>query len=935
RRLDTWQSTLFAARATQIRAKETGQALPGFHSFVSPVLRGGQPALHVVVDIASLDRLWLIATVGGDNYNFDQAIWGEPKLIDAAGAETPLSSVKPTSAQVGWGTLLTDNNHTNQGLRVGGTTFARGFWAHAPSQLRFDLPHRSARFEAWVGVDMAAGGNGTVSFKVMDEADTTDTAPTLWLLLARDFTRAAEQREMGWEREDGLWEADWKPGDVTALAGRYAAACRRVPGLLPEAEALATRVDDQTGLDAVRQVYYRSRRLAALLPRLGALPVEPLRRAVNDLSTRFGARYPNGGAYLTRLDAIAAAAPAAVEAAKAGSIDAMDAAVKLVESFDTLQREALLANPLLDFDRLLLVRRRAAQLGLPQNWQGNSTLPRSGFDNALVSLAWRDPDSPYQTVFQPTDGHFVGDVDLHWNADRLLFSSLDAQNRWQVFEIRPDGSALRQVTPGDQPAVDNYDACYLPNGDILFDSTAPFVGVPCVFGSDHVAVLFRCDADGKHVRQLCFEQDHDWCPTVLNNGRVLYTRWEYADTPHSQTRLLFHMNPDGTEQSEYLKSNSYWPNGFFYARPIPGHPTEVVTVISGHHGVPRMGELVLFDPARGRYEADGAVQRIPGHGQKVEPVIRDALVDGSWPKFLHPYPLSDSYFLVSMQPDAQSPWGLYLVDRFDNLLCLRAEPEWALLEPLPLRKTPVPPVVPDKVDPRRRDALVYLENIYAGPGLKGVPRGAVKKLRVLSYEFAYHNMGGLLGVLGMEGPWDIKRILGTVPVNEDGSAFFRVPANTPLSVQPLDSEGKALQLMRSWMTAMPHAELDDGHARRDAVLRGVPRAAEQLTRQRRLGGAAAGARPDPAVVWAGARFQLPTRSAAGDRPLLHHLPRRRRRERPARHRADQGLPSGHAGHGRPGGRAVLGGLRRAAPLRAAAGDRERPAPAQPARVPRR
>ncbi|MDP7135604.1 MAG: hypothetical protein QF437_34275, partial [Planctomycetota bacterium] len=93
--------------------------------------------------------------------------------------------------------------------------------------------------------------------------------------------------------------------------------------------------------------------------------------------------------------------------------------------------------------------------------------------------------------------------------------------------------------------------------------------------------------------------------------------------------------------------------------------------------------------------------------------------------------------------------------------------------------------------------------IYAGDGLQGIPRGTVKALRLFSYHYAYQNMGGLLGVVGMDGPWDVKRIIGTVPVYEDGSAKFVVPANTPISLQPLDAEGKALQLMRSWMTAMP------------------------------------------------------------------------------------------------------------------------------------
>jgi formylglycine-generating enzyme required for sulfatase activity len=111
--------------------------------------------------------------------------------------------------------------------------------------------------------------------------------------------------------------------------------------------------------------------------------------------------------------------------------------------------------------------------------------------------------------------------------------------------------------------------------------------------------------------------------------------------------------------------------------------------------------------------------------------------------------------------------------------------------------------VPDTVDLRRSDAVVYLQDIYAGRGLEGIPRGTVKKLRLVSFHFLYPNMGGPQGVVGMEGPWDIKRIVGTVPVEADGSATFRIPANTPIAVQPLDAEGKALQLMRSWFTAMP------------------------------------------------------------------------------------------------------------------------------------
>jgi len=477
-----------------------------------------------------------------------------------------------------------------------------------------------------------------------------------------------------------------------------------------------------------------------------------------------------------------------------------------------LQRRVALSNPLLDFDRLLLVKRsvNSPRLGLPQNWQSNCVLPTTGFDDEIDVLSPLDTSGELTTFYRPGGPHFVGDVDLHFDADRLLFSSIGEHNKWHVFEINADGTGLRQVTPS-LPDVHNYDACYPPDGSIIFSSTASMAAVPCVNGSTRVANFYRMDPDGS-IRQLCFDQEHNWCPVMQENGRVMYLRWEYTDTPHSHDRVLFSMNPDGTEQMEFYGSNSYWPNSLFYARPIPRHPSMFVGIVGGHHGVPRVGEMVLFDVRHGRRESNGAVQRIPGHGREVQSntdpryastLIVDNLVDGSWPKFLHPYPLSEKYFLVACQPTAQSLWGIYLVDIFDNMLLIKQVPGYALLEPLPFRTTPKPPTIPSKVDLDRKDAVIFLSDIYAGDGLKGIPRGEVKRLRLISYHYLFPGMGGPQGVVGMEGPWDIKRIVGTVPVESDGSAVFRIPANTPIAVQPLDAEGKALQLMRSWFTGMP------------------------------------------------------------------------------------------------------------------------------------
>ncbi len=523
-----------------------------------------------------------------------------------------------------------------------------------------------------------------------------------------------------------------------------------------------------------------------------------LQRAVADLIESFPGRYPRGSEFLRRMQALEQAHVVIAE----DDPERLEKLTEIATQFDELKREALLDNPLLEFDRLLLVRRGAGRMGLPANWQSNSSLPMTGYDNQIAVLSPVHPEGEVTTLFEPEGGRFVGDVDLHFDAEKMLFSMPGKNGRWQVHEIDADGEDLRQFPLIEQNDVDNYDACYLPDGRLLFTSTAPFVGVPCVYGSSYVTNLYIKELDGS-IRQLTVDQEHNWCPTVLPGGRVLYLRWEYADLPHSNSRLLFHMNPDGTGQMEYFGSNSFFTNSFFYARPIPHHPTKVVGIATGHHGVARCGRMLIVDPARGRHEADGVVQEIPGFGKKVPAVIKDNLADGVWPQFLHPYPLSENYFLVSARPASRSLWGIYLVDVFDNFVLLCEEPGYAMLEPIPLRATPRPPAVPDKVDLRRKDAVVYLNDVYTGGGLKGIPRGTVKRLRLISYHFSYRGMGGLLGAVGMDGPWDIKRVLGTVPVEDDGSALFRVPANTPIAVQPLDDEGQALQVMRSWFTAMP------------------------------------------------------------------------------------------------------------------------------------
>ena len=177
--------------------------------------------------------------------------------------------------------------------------------------------------------------------------------------------------------------------------------------------------------------------------------VQALRLAIADLQTTFGERYTKAAEFLEQLERCERRKQELEEALAAQDSGAASKVSALLQDFRQLQQAALLANPLLDFDRLLLIQRSltSPKLGLPQNWQGNCALPKTGYDNGIAVLSPVRPDGSLTTLYQPADKRFVGDVDLHFDADRLLFSMPGSQDRWQIWEIRTDGTGLRQVTP--------------------------------------------------------------------------------------------------------------------------------------------------------------------------------------------------------------------------------------------------------------------------------------------------------------------------------------------------------------------------------------------------------------------------------------------------------------------------------------------------------
>lgn len=411
-----------------------------------------------------------------------------------------------------------------------------------------------------------------------------------------------------------------------------------------------------------------------------------------------------------------------------------------------LYSRTALSNPLLDFDKILFVKRHSRDLGLPYNYESNSILNKKAFDDTLMTLELphgrKDQFPPkMKALFKPAQPAFLGDIDLHFDAEKALVSTYGKENSFNVFELdlkgasngKPADQLLKQCLP-QEPEAEHYDACYLPDDSMVFTSSMCYTSVPCMQGTRRVTNSYRQNKDGS-IRRLTFDQEHNWCPTLMPNGQILYNRWEYTDVPHVPGRILFTMNPDGTLQRAFYGSNSLWPVSMMYARPIPGSTTKFVAIVTGHHGVPRMGELILFDVEKGRTEELGAVQRICGAPKYVKSrtnkkyfstLTGDNIVDESWPKFLHPYPLSEDFYLVAAQPNRYALWGIYLVDRFDNMILLAEAQNFACFEPVPWKKTDRPPMIMDRVDLTKKTQLFTFRISITDKGFPAFPKEQLK-----------------------------------------------------------------------------------------------------------------------------------------------------------------------------------------------------------------
>lgn len=379
------------------------------------------------------------------------------------------------------------------------------------------------------------------------------------------------------------------------------------------------------------------------------------------------------------------------------------------------------------------------------------------------------------TVLFDAAGGSVRDPQVHYDGGKILFSHRPAgTDYYHLYEINADGSGRRQLTSGP---FDDYEPTYLPDGGIAFVSTRCVRWVNCWM--TQVGVLYRCDADGGNLELLSANTEHDNTPWVLPDGRLLYTRWEYVDRSQVEFHHLWTMNPDGTGQMVYY--GNLRPHVVMIdAKPVPGTDQVVASFSPGHGVNEHNGIITLVGSERG--PDDPAAVR-PLHSGRL---MRD------------PFALSTNSILAAR--DQQ----IVLLDGRGGVAVLYQHPgPGQVHEPRPVLPRPRERVIPARIDRRQPHGTMILADLYASRNLPGVRRGEVKKLLVLESLPKPVNFSGGPDLTSWLGTFTLERVLGTVPVEPDGSACFELPADRQCFFVALDEHDLSVKRMQSFASVRP------------------------------------------------------------------------------------------------------------------------------------
>ncbi len=373
----------------------------------------------------------------------------------------------------------------------------------------------------------------------------------------------------------------------------------------------------------------------------------------------------------------------------------------------------------------------------------------------------------------------VRDPQVHYNGHTILFSyRKGGQPYYHLYEIEADGTGLRQLTTGE---FDDIEPTYLPDGGIMFVSSRCKRFVNCY--RTPVAVLYRCDGDGRNLRMVSTNIEHDNTPWPLPDGRVLYMRWEYVDRSQFCFHHLWTTNPDGTGQMVFF-GNQFPGIAMLDAKPIPGTCRVVASFSPGHGRPGHMGEVTVVDPAKG-----------PDHRPSAQRISRP----GKY--YRDPYPISANCFLVA---DNRGIWVMDGSGATDLVYALPPEAEGLTChEPRPLAARPREAVIPTRIDPGKRTGRFYLSNIYHGRNMAGVKRGEITQLLILEQLPKPISFSGGMWPISVGGTFTLARVLGTVPVDPNGVAYFEAPAMRSLFFVALDKDGLSVKRMQSFCTVQP------------------------------------------------------------------------------------------------------------------------------------
>jgi hypothetical protein len=418
--------------------------------------------------------------------------------------------------------------------------------------------------------------------------------------------------------------------------------------------------------------------------------------------------------------------------------------------------------------------------------------------------------------------------DLSFDGKEILFCYTDGkpeiriwneQTTFHIFKCNIDGSGLVQLTDG---CVNDIDPCWLPNGRIAFISERRGGYGRCHGRPVPSFTLHSMFEDGTDITRLSPHETNEWQPSVDNNGMIVYTRWDYVDRGFNQAHHAWTTYPDGRD-SRPVNGNNHdsqrtAPMMQMDVRAIPGS-RKYVAIATGHHCEAR-GSVVLVDPGLPDDNAMSQIKRVTPDQLFPE---AEYYFDRGSAAYASPWPLSEKYYICVYDGFANAQYGsidtkarnyaITLMDAFGNKVPIYSNPDISCLNPIPLRPRKAPPLLPHKTlvgRPRlpngEKPEIIPEEKLpkFAQVGLINVynsrypmPEGTkIKALRIWQV-LPKTTPNADKPRIGMGRHKGAKLVLGTVPVEEDGSAYWNQPVNVPILFHALDESGKAIQGMRS------------------------------------------------------------------------------------------------------------------------------------------